>query len=100
MSMDQILSLVGLVLGASGGAFGLWWGRKQAARNRGLDERYETISKKSLATAWKITLGSIYLFFILLIFGVGLSTAAVLGVLLLIHMKGWAFSTVYYNLKL
>jgi hypothetical protein len=100
MSSDQALCLLGLLLGASGGAFGLWWGRKQAARNRGLDERYEAITTKSLATAWKITLVSIYILFILLICGLRLSAVPVLGILLLIHMAGWAFSTIYYNLKL
>lgn len=100
MNMDQILGLLGIILGAAGGAFGVWWGRKQAARKRGLDERYQVISTKSQAMAWKITLGSIYVLFLLLAFGVQLSSAAVLGVLLIIHMAGWTFSTIYNNLKL
>ncbi|OPA75378.1 hypothetical protein BVG16_21635 [Paenibacillus selenitireducens] len=100
MSWDQVFVLLGILLGLSGGAFGLWWGRKQAARNRGLDERYQVISSKSQATAWKITLGAIYFLFILLICGVQLSVAPTLGILLLIHMAGWAFSSVYFNVKL
>ncbi|MED4008921.1 hypothetical protein P4629_26445 [Priestia aryabhattai] len=100
MSLDQLLGFLGLILGASGGLFGLWWGRKQAARKRGLDERYDAITTKSLAAAWKITLISIYILFILLGLGLNLSAAPVLGILLLVHMVGWTFSTIYFNLKL
>lgn len=99
MSMEQLLGFLGLSLGALGGLFGLWWGRRKAARQRGLDERYESITVKSLASGWKITLLSIYLLFILLLFGVQLSVAPVLGIILLIHMAGWAFSVLYYNFK-
>lgn len=99
MNFDQITGFIGLVIGISGGLFGLWYGRKMASRKRGLDERYETISIKSLANGWKISLIFIYLFFFLLLFGVQISAAATLGILLLIHMAGWAFSIVYYNLK-
>ncbi len=100
MSLEQIIGFLGILLGASGGLFGLWWGRKKAARNRGLDERYDTITTKSFALSWKITLVSIYILFILLCFGIKLSTAPVLGILLLVHMAGWTFSTIYFNLKL
>lgn len=94
-----MLGFLGIVLGISGGLFGLWWGRRMAARKNGLDERYEKITVSSLANGWKITVISIYALFLLLIAGVQLSTAQALGILLLIHMAGWAFSTVYYNLK-
>ncbi|MFJ5767224.1 MULTISPECIES: hypothetical protein [unclassified Lysinibacillus] len=99
MSLEQMLGFLGIVLGISGGLFGLWWGRRMAARKNGLDERYEKITVSSLANGWKITVISIYVLFLLLIAGVQLSTAQALGILLLIHMAGWAFSTVYYNLK-
>jgi len=94
-----MLGFLGIVLGISGGLFGLWWGRRMAARKNGLDERYEKITVSSLANGWKITVISIYILFLLLIAGVQLSTAQALGILLLIHMAGWGFSTVYYNLK-
>lgn len=100
MGLDQILALIGLLIGALCGAFGYLWGRKQAALKRGLDERYKMISLKSLANSWKITLVSIYILFLLMIFGLHLSVAPVLGILLIIHMAGWAYSTFYYNLKL
>jgi hypothetical protein len=100
MSFDHVLSLLGLLFGALAGAFGWWWGRKQAVLKRGLDERYETIATKSLAASWKISLGSIFFLFILLNCGIHLSVAPVLGILLLVQMAGWACSTIYYNLKL
>jgi len=99
MALEQMLGFLGIVLGISGGLFGLWWGRKMAARKNGLDERYEKITVNSLANGWKITVVFIYLLFLLVIVGVQLSTAQVLGILLLIHMAGWAFSTIYYHVK-
>lgn len=99
MESNQILAILGLLLGASFGLFGLWWGRKKAAENRGLDERYASIMIKSFASAWKITLVSIYILFALLIFGVEMTAAQLLGILLFIHFAGWAISTFYYNFK-
>lgn len=99
MSLEQILGFLGIVLGVSGGLFGLWWGRRLAARKNELDERYEKITVNALANGWKITVITIYVLFLLLLVGIQLTTAQVLGILLIIHMAGWAFSTVYYNLK-
>lgn len=99
MEWNQILGLIGLLVGVSGGLFGFWWGRKKSAENRGLDERYENITTKSFASAWKISLAAMYILFALLMFGLQPTTSQLLGVLLLIHMMGWAGSTFYYNLK-
>lgn len=99
MDGNQLLGFLGLVLGALGGLFGLWWGRKKAAKNRGLDERYESITTKSFASAWKISLAAMYILFALVIFGFQLAAAQLLGILLLIHMIGWAGSTFYYSFK-
>ena len=99
MGWDQIGGLLGLGLGALGGLFGLWYGRRKAALKNGLDERYERISIKSLASGWKIILVSIYFLFLLVILGFQFSAIQVLGILLLIHMAGWTFSVIFYNLR-
>ncbi|MCH4826934.1 hypothetical protein [Planococcus halocryophilus] len=100
METNQLLGLLGLLLGVTGGLFGLWWGRKKAAENRGLDERYASITMKALANAWKITLVAMYIQFIFVIFGMELAAIEVVGTLLIIHLAGWAISTVYYSSKL
>lgn len=94
-----MLGFLVLFLGGTGGFFIHMWGKKIAARERGIDERYENNTIKSLANGWKITLISIYILFVLMLFGLQLSVAPVLGFLLLIHMGGWGFSLIYYNLK-
>lgn len=101
MGWDQLGVLLMILLGILGGSLGMWLGRRQARLQRGLDERYDIISSKSQAAAWKVTLAVIYiLLFILIVCGVKLSAAPVLGIVLFFHMAGWAFSNVYYHVKL
>lgn len=82
-----------------------WWfiwiiiWTKKAAQSRGLDERYEEITKNALANGWKVTLVAIYVFWFLLVFGVQISVAKVLGILLLVHLIGWAGFRLYYQFK-
>jgi len=93
------MALTGILLGIVGGLFGWLYGRKKAAQNRGLDERNAEITKSALANGWKVTLVAIYIFWFLLIFDVQFSVAEVLGILLLVHMIGWAGFRVYYQYK-
>lgn len=72
-----------------------WFGRYKAKKNRGLDELYHYIWQKAKAYSWYVTLGAIYFFFTLLVFGIELNVAMVLGILLLIHLGSWAsFDTI------
>lgn len=99
MSGAEIGALIGLLGGAGAGLFGWWFGRRQAKKNRGLDELYEHVWKTARSTSWIITLVFIYIVFTLHLFGVQLSVAAVLGMLLFIHMGSWAIIGIVLMIK-
>lgn len=86
----NIWGMIGLYGGMICGILGWWFGRKKASENRGLDELYYHIWQKARSYAWYVTLGAIYVFFSLIMFGIELSTAMVLGILLLAHLGSWA----------
>ncbi|WP_320939889.1 hypothetical protein [Lysinibacillus capsici] len=85
----NILGMIGLYGGVIGGLLGWWLGRKKARKNSGLDELYYHIWQKARSYSWYVTLGALYVFFTLLNFGIQLSTAMVLGILLLTHVASW-----------
>lgn len=87
VSLGGILGLYG---GMICGILGWWFGRKKARENRGLDELYYHIWQKARSYSWYVTLGVIYVFFSLIIFGVELSAAMILGTLLLAHLSSWS----------
>ena len=93
-------AFIGITLGIIGGLAGLWGGKRVAAKQRGLDERFDHIRTKARATSWFYTLFGIYIFFFLLLCGVKLSVAPILGILLLLHLGSWAISVFYYQAKL
>ncbi|RXZ77080.1 hypothetical protein EBB07_32870 [Paenibacillaceae bacterium] len=97
MNMVQLSGLLGILVGASAGGVGIWWGLKKAAKNRGIDERLKVIVAKSHSTSWFITLGASYFLFILYLLGVEFSVPAVLGILLFIQIGGWSLSFFFYN---
>ncbi len=78
--------IIGLYGGMICGILGWWFGRKKARKNRGLDELYYHIWQKARSYSWYVTLGAIYVFFSLIVFGIQLSSAMVLGILLLAHL--------------
>ncbi|MEY2366134.1 hypothetical protein ACM1TL_04185 [Lysinibacillus capsici] len=85
----NIWGMIGLYGGVIGGLLGWWFGRQKARKNRGLDELYYHIWQKARSYSWYVTLGALYVFFTLLNFGIELSTAMVLGILLLTHVASW-----------
>lgn len=85
----NIWGMIGLYGGVIGGLLGWWFGRQKARKNRGLDELYYHIWQKARSHSWYVTLGALYVFFTLLNFGIELSTAMVLGILLLTHVASW-----------
>ncbi|MEG0384829.1 hypothetical protein [Solibacillus cecembensis] len=86
----SIGGMIGLYGGMLCGLLGWWFGRKKARENRGLDELYYHIWQRARSYAWYATLGAIYIFFSLIMFGVELSAAMVLALILLIHLGSWA----------
>ncbi|REK76283.1 hypothetical protein [Paenibacillus paeoniae] len=97
--MNQLVGLLGILVGASFGVIGVWWGLKKAAKNRGVDERLKVIVAKSHSTSWFITLGAIYCIFILYLLGVEFSVPAALGSLIFIQLGGWSISMYFYHKK-
>lgn len=85
----SIGGIIGLYGGMICGILGWWFGRKKARENRGLDELYYYIWQKARSYSWYVTLGVIYVFFSLIMFGIELSPAMVLGILLLTHLGSW-----------
>ena len=86
----SIGGMIGLYGGMLCGLLGWWFGRKKARENRGLDELYYHIWQRARSYSWYATLGAIYIFFSLIMFGVELSAAMVLALILLIHLGSWA----------
>lgn len=92
-------AFLGITLGIICGLTGFWWGRRAAAKQRGLDERFDLIRlEHGHPVGFPHLLGRA--FFLLLLFGVKLSAAAVLGILLFIHLGSWAIFVLYYQAKL
>lgn len=83
----QLGGMLGLYGGMIMGLVGWWFGRKKARENRGLDEVHQHIWQKARSHSWYITLASIYFLFSLVIAGVEMSPAMILGILLLAHLR-------------
>ncbi|MGG2074067.1 hypothetical protein AB1J28_12010 [Lysinibacillus irui] len=96
----NIWGMIGLYGGVIGGLLGWWFGRKKARKNRGLDELYYHIWQKARSYSWYVTLGALYVFFTLIIFGIELSTAMVLGILLLTHIASWGIIGIILSINM
>ena len=96
----NIGGMIGLYGGVICGLLGWWFGRKKARKNRGLDELYYHIWQKARSYSWYVTLGTIYVFFSLIMFGIELSTAMVLGIFLLAHLGSWAIIGIILSINM
>jgi hypothetical protein len=97
---EQLAGAAGLYGGAILGILGWWFGRRMTAKQGGLDELYEHIWQKARSISWFFTLASIYVFFSLHIFGIELSTAMVLGIILLVHLASWGFTGMILSINM
>jgi hypothetical protein len=86
--------------GALLGLAGWWLGRRMAARKRGTDERYFLIWKNARAGSWLLTLFAIYVLYSLMFLGVSISAPAALGIVMLVHMLGWAVLGIIHQFRL
>ncbi|PAE26856.1 hypothetical protein [Bacillus sp. 7894-2] len=96
----QIGGLVGLYGGALMGILAWWFGRRMAKKQRGLDELHDHIWQKARSISWFFTLASIYILFTLVIFGIELNAAMVLGVIMLVHMASWGITGVILSINM
>lgn len=96
----QIGGLVGLYGGAVIGILAWWFGRRMAKKQRGLDELHDHIWQKARAISWFFTLASIYLLFTLIMFGMELSPAIVLAVIMVVHMTSWGFTGMIFSINM
>jgi len=83
------MEYVGLFGGIVFALLGLYFGRRAAKKNRGLDELHDHIWQKARSISWYITLVAIYVLLILSILKVEISLIPALGILLLVHMGSW-----------
>ncbi len=96
----QIGGLVGLYGGAVIGILAWWFGRRMAKKQRGLDELHDHIWQKARSISWFFTLASIYLLFTLIMFGMELSPAIVLAVIMVVHMTSWGFTGMILSINM
>ncbi|GGD29231.1 hypothetical protein [Pontibacillus salipaludis] len=85
----EIGALIMMYMGLLGGLGGWYFGRKQASKNRGLDERYEHIWKTARSYSWYATLFAIYVVLTLAMVGVELSVVPIASILLAVHIFSW-----------
>ncbi|WP_453995248.1 hypothetical protein [Bacillus nitroreducens] len=96
----QIAGMIGLYGGAVLGILGWWFGRRMAKKQRGLDELHEHIWQKARAISWFFTLASLYVLFSLIMFGIELNAAMVLGVIMMVHLASWAITGVIMSINM
>lgn len=96
----QIGGLIGLYGGATFGILGWWFSRRMAKKKRGLDELHDHIWQKARSISWYFTLAAVYILFSLVVFGIELSVAMALGVMLMVHMSSWGITGIILSINL
>lgn len=96
----QIGGLVGLYGGAMVGILAWWFGRRMAKKQRGLDELHDHIWQKARSISWFFSLASMYILFTLIMFGMELRAAMVLGVIMLVHFASWGITGVILSINM
>ncbi|MRX54509.1 hypothetical protein GJU41_11045 [Bacillus idriensis] len=97
--MESAGAFIGLYGGMAAGLIGWLLGLYFAKKKRGVDEVFHFIDQKSRSVAWILTMAAIYIFFTLLLFGVDLSPAMMLSLLLFVHLGSWAITKVILSVR-
>ncbi|MCT2534707.1 hypothetical protein NC661_04800 [Aquibacillus koreensis] len=97
---EQILGMIGLYGGAAFGILGWWFGRRMAKKQRGLDELHDHIWQKARSISWYFTLGSTYVLFSLILFGIEIKAGMLLGIIMLVHMASWGIIGVILSINM
>ncbi|XQY93770.1 hypothetical protein ACNRWW_10365 [Metabacillus sp. HB246100] len=96
----QIGGMIGLYGGATFGLLAWWFGRRMAKKQRGLDELHDHIWQKARSISWFFTLAAIYILFSLVVFGIELRAAMVLGVIMIVHIASWGITGVILSINM
>lgn len=96
----EIGGLIGLTMGVAFGLLGLFFGRKTAKKERGLDEVYEHIWQRARSLSWYVTLVSIYLLLLLALLGFMTSIVKAMSIILFIHLFSWGGIGSYLSMKI
>lgn len=96
----QIGGMIGLYGGATFGLLAWWFGRRMAKKQRGLDELHDHIWQKARSIAWFFTLAAIYILFSLVVFGIELRAAMVLGIIMIVHIASWGITGVILSINM
>ncbi|APH05017.1 hypothetical protein [Bacillus weihaiensis] len=96
----QIGGMIGLYGGATFGLLAWWFGRRMAKKQRGLDELHDHIWQKARSISWFFTLAAIYILFSLVVFGIELRAAMVLGIIMIVHIASWGITGVILSINM
>ncbi|TDL78768.1 hypothetical protein [Peribacillus frigoritolerans] len=97
--MESAGAFIGVYGGMAAGLIGWWLGMYFAKKKRGIDEVFHFIEQKSRSISWILTIAAIYVLFTLLLFGVNISPAVLLSILLMVHLGSWGITKVFLSLQ-
>lgn len=96
----EVGGLIGLVFGGIASIIGLIVGRRQAKKERALDEVNDYIWQKARSISWYASLITIYMLLFLALIGLMTSLIKALSILLIVHLFTWGTVGAYLSTKL
>lgn len=96
----QVGGLIGLIFGIIFGLLGWYFGRKEAKKQRALDEVNDHIWQKSRSISWYVTLVTIYILLLFTLVGLTISSIKALSIILVVHLFSWGAVGAYLSNKM